>query len=68
MHQIPYLLLDIDGVLIPFPAEDDSTPATHLHHQVHMTGFPDPIGVWLNPDHGPLITDAINTGLVRPVW
>ena len=28
MHQIPYLLLDIDGVLIPFPAEDKSTPAT----------------------------------------
>ena len=68
MHQIPYLLLDIDGVLIPFPADDKSPPATHTRHQVHMTGYSDPIWVWLNPDHGPLITDAINTGLVTPVW
>ncbi|MBO3741750.1 HAD domain-containing protein [Actinoplanes flavus] len=68
MHQIPYLLLDIDGVLIPFPAEDKSTPSTHRHHQVRMTGYPEPIWVWLNPDHGPLITDVINTGLVRPAW
>ncbi|MBB5933991.1 HAD domain-containing protein [Streptomyces zagrosensis] len=68
MHQIPFLLLDIDGVLIPFPDQDKSTPATHTRHQVYMTGYPDPIWVWLNPEHGPLITDAINTGLVRPVW
>jgi len=68
MHQIPFLLLDIDGVLIPFPAEDKSTPATHTRHQVQMTGYPDPIWVWLNPEHGPLIADAVNTGLVRPVW
>lgn len=68
MHQIPYLLLDIDGVLIPFPAEDQSTPTTHTRHQVQLTNYPDPIWVWLNPEHGPLITDAVNTGLVRPVW
>ncbi|MEU4164042.1 HAD domain-containing protein [Actinoplanes sp. NPDC026670] len=68
MHQIPYLLLDIDGVLIPFPAEDKSTPNTHTRHQVSLTGFPNPIWVWLNHDHGPLIADAISTGLVRPVW
>lgn len=27
---LPYLLLDIDGVLIPFPAADGSTPLTHV--------------------------------------
>ncbi|GAA1649161.1 HAD domain-containing protein [Actinoplanes couchii] len=68
MNRIPYLLLDIDGVLIPFPDADKSIPATHRCHQVHLTGCPDPIEVWLNPAHGPLITDAINTGLVQPVW
>jgi hypothetical protein len=68
MNQIPYLLLDVDGVLIPFLAEDKTTPATHTRHQVHLTGYPDPIWVWLNPDHGPLLADALNTGLLRPVW
>lgn len=68
MRQIPYLLLDVDGVLIPFPAEDKSTPPTHTRHQVQMTGRPDPIWVWLNPRHGPLIADALSTGLFQPVW
>ncbi len=68
MHEIPYLLLDIDGVLIPFPAADKSMPATHTRHQVHLTGYPDPIWVWLNPQHGQLITSAVHTGMVRPVW
>ncbi|MEW1862897.1 HAD domain-containing protein [Streptomyces sp. NPDC088194] len=68
MHQIPYLLLDIDGVLVPFPAQDKTTPATHTRHQVRMTGRPDPVTVWLNHHHGPMITDAIATGLIRPVW
>ncbi|AXG79167.1 HAD domain-containing protein [Streptomyces paludis] len=68
MHQIPYLLLDIDGVLIPFPAADRSTPVTHTRHQVHLAGYPDPIRVWLNHTHGPLIANALSTGLVRPAW
>ncbi len=34
----PYLLLDIDGVLIPFPAADGSTPPTHVRHTVLPTG------------------------------
>ncbi|MGW6457492.1 HAD domain-containing protein [Streptomyces sp. NPDC055078] len=68
MHRIPYLLLDIDGVLVPFPAADKSTPTTHTRHQVRMTGRPEPVWVWLNHNHGPLITDAITTGLIQPVW
>lgn len=67
MRQIPYLLLDIDGVLIPFPAKDRSIPA-HTRHQVRMTGRADPVRVWLNHQHGRLITDAIATGVIRPVW
>ena len=35
---LPYLLLDIDGVLIPFPAADSSTPPTHVRHDVLPTG------------------------------
>lgn len=66
----PFLLLDIDGVLIPFPAEDGATPATHVRHDVVPTGrsAEDSVTVWLNPDHGPLLTDVFRTGLVSPVW
>ncbi|MEV6973268.1 HAD domain-containing protein [Kitasatospora sp. NPDC093806] len=68
MHQPPYLLLDVDGVLIPFPADDQSIPPTHTAHQVQLTGYPDPIQVWLNHDHGALLADALHSGLVRPAW
>ncbi|KOX33704.1 MULTISPECIES: HAD domain-containing protein [unclassified Streptomyces] len=66
----PYLLLDIDGVLVPFPDADGSTPATHTRHDVVPTGrgADNPVTVWLNPDHGPMLMDVIGTGLVTPVW
>ncbi len=67
---LPYLLLDIDGVLIPFPAPDGATPATHNRHDVLPTGRqPDePVTVWLNPDHGQLLTNVVRSGLLAPVW
>jgi hypothetical protein len=66
----PCLLLDIDGVLIPFPDEHGSTPTTHARHDVVPTGrsADNPVTVWLNPDHGRLLMDIIRTGLVTPVW
>ncbi|MFF3763878.1 HAD domain-containing protein [Streptomyces sp. NPDC001922] len=66
----PYLLLDIDGVLIPFPDEHGSPPATHDRHDVVPTGrsADNPVTVWLHPEHGCLLMDVIRTGLVTPVW
>ncbi|MFI5981424.1 HAD domain-containing protein [Streptomyces sp. NPDC051555] len=66
----PYLLLDIDGVLIPFPAVDGSTPPTHARHAVlpRGRGPDDPVPVWLDPSHGPLLADLVTSGLVSPVW
>ncbi|MDT0457017.1 HAD domain-containing protein [Streptomyces sp. DSM 41527] len=66
----PYLLLDIDGVLIPFPDADGSTPATHARHDVVPTGrsADKPVTVWLDPAHGPMLMDVIRTGLVTAVW
>jgi hypothetical protein len=63
-----HLLLDVDGVLVPFPARDHSTPATHTPHLVHPTGHPGPVRIWLDPGHGPLIARALGTGLFTPVW
>lgn len=66
----PYLLLDIDGVLIPFPDADGSTPATHGRHDVVPTGrsADNPVTVWLDPANGLMLRDVIRTGLVTPVW
>ncbi|MGW2029206.1 hypothetical protein [Streptomyces sp. NPDC001356] len=66
----PYLLLDIDGVLIPFPDADGATPASHVRHDVVPTGrsADDPVTIWLNPDHGPMLMDVIRTGLITPIW
>ncbi|MFE7223507.1 HAD domain-containing protein [Nocardioides sp. NPDC057577] len=66
----PYLLLDIDGVLIPFPRADDLTPATHVHHDVVPAGrsADNPVTVWLDPTHGPMLSELFCTGLVVPAW
>ncbi|MEU9314659.1 HAD domain-containing protein [Streptomyces sp. NPDC048295] len=67
---LPYLLLDIDGVLIPFPAADGSTPPTHVRHTVRPAGRgpDDPVPIWLDPAHGPLLTSFLASGLVAPAW
>ncbi|MYX06953.1 hypothetical protein GTW98_09035 [Streptomyces sp. SID8375] len=66
----PYLLVDIDGVLIPFPTKGGGTPPTHVRHDVVPTGRnpDDPVTIWLDPTHGPLLMDTARTGLVTPVW
>lgn len=66
----PYLLIDVDGVLIPFPNADGSTPATHTRYDVVPAGrsVDNPVTVWLEPDHGRLLRDIIRSGLFTPVW
>lgn len=66
----PYLLLDIDGVLIPFPDADGSPPDSHTRHRVVPTGrsTDDPVIIWLNPAHGPLLSEVVRSCLVTPVW
>lgn len=66
----PHLLLDVDGVLIPFPGQDGRTPASHVHHEVVPTGrnSDEPVPIWLDPRHGPMIRDLIETRLVTPAW
>jgi len=67
---IPHLLLDIDGVLIPFPDADHQGPSTHVRHLVVPTGHnpAEPVPIWLNPHHGTLINDLLDTHLLHPVW
>ncbi|MFI1889016.1 hypothetical protein [Streptomyces jumonjinensis] len=65
-----YLLLDIDGVLIPFPGPDGSIPSTHVRHRVVPAGRTpdDPVAVWLDPAHGPLLMDFLADSPLTPIW
>ncbi|RCV56659.1 HAD domain-containing protein [Marinitenerispora sediminis] len=63
----PALLIDIDGVLNPFPGPQGSVPPGYRPHRVSPEGHRD-ILVWLNPRHGAWISATAAMGLVRPVW
>ncbi|GIH72833.1 HAD domain-containing protein [Sphaerimonospora thailandensis] len=65
-----YLLIDIDGVLIPFPQADGSSPATHERHMVVPTDYDPatPVPIWLNPAHGLMLRELIDELPLTPVW
>jgi hypothetical protein len=67
---VSHLLIDIDGVLIPFLDDDQQTPPTHRRHLVIPTGHnpAEPVPVWLNPHHGTLLTALIATTHLHPIW
>jgi len=64
----PYLLLDIDGVLIPFPVADGTVPPSHNRHSVTPTGRATPVDVWLDPAHGSMINALLAENIVDIHW
>lgn len=61
-----YLIMDIDGVLIPYPDADGRTPVTHTRHLVTPTGYErqPAVAIWLNHTHGQMINRFLaETGL-----
>ncbi|MDI3405606.1 HAD domain-containing protein [Streptomyces cavernicola] len=70
MLSTAYLLLDVDGVLIPFPTADGTEPSTHHRHDVVPSGHSSDstVPIWLSPAHGPMLMNVFRTGLVAPVW
>lgn len=67
---IALLLIDIDGVLIPFPDRAGHGPETHVRHFVVPTGYEaaEPVPIWLNPAHGPLLLGLLNEVPLAPLW
>lgn len=63
-----FVFCDVDGVLIPFPAADGGIPATHRREQVLPAGYDQPVTIWLNPAHGPLLADLVTVTGLEPVW
>ena len=65
----PWILFcDIDGVLIPFPSADGSIPTTHHRDEVVPTGYNEPVSIWLNPAHGPMLADLVAATGLKGVW
>ncbi|OLT24695.1 hypothetical protein BJF83_23975 [Nocardiopsis sp. CNR-923] len=63
----PYLLIDVDGVLNPFPGPGGSVPPEYHPHRVDFRGHHE-VPVWLNPHHGATVNALHSMGLVRPRW
>ncbi|MDJ1138474.1 HAD domain-containing protein [Streptomyces iconiensis] len=64
----PYLLLDIDGVLIPFPSADGTIPPSHTRHSVTPAGRSAPVDVWLDPAHGRMLNALVAEEIVDIHW
>jgi len=62
----PLLLLDVDGPLNPFAGKPERRPDGYTTHRMVLDGWTEqhPLRVWLNPDHGRMLTDlAVECGL-----
>lgn len=66
----PNLLLDIGGVLIPYPNAEGQSPPSHVRYLVLPTGHDhnDPVPIWLDPADGHLLNTLLGEGLFRPAW
>jgi hypothetical protein len=64
------LLLDIDGVFVPFPDADGHGPPTHARHHVVPTGHDPatPVPIWLSPAIGTLVAEFLLAEPVEAVW
>lgn len=59
----PLLLLDVDGPLNPFAAKPTQRPDGYETHRLTPAGWREPLRVWLNPKHGPMLlalTDVVD--------
>jgi hypothetical protein len=64
----PALLLDVDGVLNPYAAPE-CPPGYHEHrYQPGLLWGPRGLRVWLNPEHGPMLTGFAQEYGLELVW
>ncbi|MBS2553423.1 hypothetical protein KGQ19_41875 [Catenulispora sp. NL8] len=66
----PYLIMDIDGVLIPYPDGAGHSPDTHTRHLVTPTGYErqPAVAIWLNPTHGQMIARFLSETGLTMAW
>lgn len=65
----PLLLLDVDGPLNPFAASNSKRGKEFRRHTMRPKGWEDrPLKVWLNPDHGSLLTAFAAVNGMELAW
>lgn len=69
MSTKPLIFLDVDGPLNPYGAKPSRRPEGYLTHRLTPTEWRGkPLRVWLNPDHGKLLTDFAAVHDAELVW
>lgn len=70
MSDCPLLLLDVDGPLNPYGAKPHRRPEGYTTRRLRPTGWRDrkPLRVWLNCDHGALLTTFADRIGFELVW
>jgi hypothetical protein len=67
----PLLLLDVDGPLNPYAAKPHRRPEGYATHRLRPAGWErakNPLRVWLNPAHGPMLTSFAEEHAVELAW
>jgi len=64
------LLIDVDGPLNPYAAKPTRRPAGYDTYRLAPLGIPKdkPLRVWLNKDHGPMLTEFAAENDCKLVW
>jgi hypothetical protein len=65
---LPLLLLDVDGPLNPYAADDADLADGYQTHRLIPSDWSVPIRVRLNPAHGPMLVALAGAGLVELAW
>lgn len=64
----PALLLDVDGVLNPYDAPERPAGYEEHRYQPGLLWGPDGLRVWLNPQHGAMLTTFAREHGLELVW
>lgn len=64
------VLLDIDGVYIPFPDLAGNGLPTHARHHIvpAVVQTDGPVPIWLKPELGALVAGMLSDGGLKGVW
>lgn len=65
----PLLLVDVDGPLNPYRGKPTKRPEGYTTHRLTPKNWiGKPLRLWLNPEHGPMLTEFAATNNMELAW